>query len=199
MTSSDSGRYSRCAAGTPRSRPPRTAGIHPDLPDRAFSHRTAYTSRRAANNAAKKATFALGEESACTAPGAASKIPVCTEPGRTACCGVNSNSRTSLAFSACSRVTWVRNAASSPPSAPESRAGSPPGSVPVDTAPYLRVMTPAIRSRIDQMIEDKPTVDCCNHSEQIRGGLYTPARRCAHRAVRDHRHGTTSIMKSIGI
>ncbi len=41
-------------------------------------------------------------------------------------------------------------------------------------------MTPAIRSRIDQMIEDKPTVDCCNHSEQIRGGLYTPARRCAH-------------------
>ena len=62
ITSAASGRYSRSAAGTSLRQPPRTAGTQPDLPERAFSHRCAYTSGRAANSAAKNATFpAAGE------------------------------------------------------------------------------------------------------------------------------------------
>src|SRR5665647_2080800 len=79
--SSVSGRYSRLSAPTPLRHPPLTAGIHPDRPVRAFSQRTAYTSLRAANIEAKKATFAPGGDDASTMAGGPSKIPVWVGPG----------------------------------------------------------------------------------------------------------------------
>lgn len=113
MTSSVSGRYCRCAGGTPLRHPPRTAGTQPALPVRGFSQRSAYTSGRAANSAAKNATFAAAGEPACTGPGSRSKMPVCTGPGGAASGGDSSSSRSSRAFSARSRATSARSPADS--------------------------------------------------------------------------------------
>src|SRR3954465_12549628 len=88
ITSSVGGRYSRSATGTPLRQPPRIAGVQPDRPDRAFSHRSAYASGRAGNNVAKKATLAAAVEPAWTGPGAASNTPVYTGPGGRASLGV---------------------------------------------------------------------------------------------------------------
>ena len=109
ITSSVSGRYSRSAAGTPLRQPPRTAGVQPERPDRAFCHRTTYTSGRAGNNAAKKATLAAAGEPACTGPGAASNTPVRIGPDGRASSGVSSSRRSNREFSARNRATSSRS------------------------------------------------------------------------------------------
>ena len=58
MMSEVSGRCSRLLVAIALRHPPRTAGIQPERPVRAFSQRTVWTSARAANRDAKKAIFA---------------------------------------------------------------------------------------------------------------------------------------------
>jgi hypothetical protein len=106
-----SGRYSRLLAAIPLRHPPRTAGIQPERPVRAFSQRTAWTSVRAANMDTKKAIFVSGEDVTSTMPGRPSKIPVCAGPGGRAWAGDSSSNRSSLAFSDPSRVTRSRSSA----------------------------------------------------------------------------------------
>ncbi len=94
------------ACGTPLRHPPRSAGSQPAFPDRGFSHRTAYTSFLAANNAPKSVTLALDGDLACTNPGGASNIPDCPGLSGAAARRVSFSRRSSRAFSARSRANF---------------------------------------------------------------------------------------------
>ena len=52
----------------PLRQPPATAGIHPLVPVRAFSHGTAYTSVRARNRSAYRASLSATGEAIVTEP-----------------------------------------------------------------------------------------------------------------------------------
>ena len=65
----------------PFRQPPATAGIHPLTPVRALSHRTAYTSVRARNRSAYKASLSSTGEAIVTSPGAASAADSCSGAG----------------------------------------------------------------------------------------------------------------------
>ncbi len=84
----------------PLRHPPATAGIHPFIPLRRFSHRTAYTSVLAANRSANNANLSATGDAIVTNPGAV--VDSCSGEGAVSC-PRNPSSLDSRAFSVCSR------------------------------------------------------------------------------------------------
>ena len=101
--------------------------------------------------------------------------------GGRACCGVNSNSRSSRAFSAPNRATCSRSAVSSHSNAASGRAPSSPGPECVGTCPYSRGIASIPAARLDRAGRARNR----GLLQRLRPGLRL-ARRRTRRTIPDH-------------